>query len=162
MSDDMPVFRSEAPHQVAVPQAGGDAVSPPIQHPDGETRQIVDRAVFAPLDEPRSVSELELTEDALPPELNDQVEASVEGGVGPEPSDSPELAEPGERGARRVSPELMARAAELRIEIDATSDAVDALIESFTDFTLSESESPDARAGQSALPATGAAAKEPA
>lgn len=164
MSEDVPIFRSDAPHQVAVPQVGGDAVSPQAsQGEPGESRKIVDNLVFAPLDDPKSLSEIEVASDPAAHSIP-SAEATL-GAIAAEPgliSSEPETADDRARRIRRLSPDLLDRAEVLRAEIDVTAAIVDGVIASFADFNPDALGLPDSSVAQDVLPDAAEAAKEPA
>lgn len=144
MSQDIPVFRSDAPHQVAVPQSGANAVSPsPAAGPGGPLRQITDSKVFAPLDEPRQLSDIEIPPDD-PLWMERASTADPEGpAVDPALPAEPEPPAVRARRIRRLSRDLVERALDIRAETESISTVVDAVVASLPDFDASELASPE-------------------
>ncbi len=172
MSDD--VFRSEAPPVAAVAESGGAerALGGQSAEHTGEQRQFVDSTVFAPLDEPRQLSEIEEPPDALEAALSQPpLDATVsqpgestavpaELGSGPiEPALS-EATEARARRIRKLSPELLVRAIEIREEtvfIAAEIERVEVLLPG---FDASASTVTGQTAGESSEPALARSTKE--
>ena len=140
MNDDVPVFRSDAPHQVTVPQEGGNALSPTGAAPTGPTRQLLDHTVFAPLDEPATIDPAEIPQaDEVDPSAagDASVEREADGSRpirSPEPEPEPEA----ERAIRirRLSPETLQRANEIRDETADISEQLDLMIGSLPGFPM--------------------------
>jgi hypothetical protein len=139
MTQDVPVFRSDAPHQVAVPDSGADALSPsPTAGPGGPPRQIVDSVVFAPLDEPRQLAEIEVLTDET-----EQAAHTHEAGTEPETLDEVSVSKPEPpavraRRIRRLSPDLLERARDIQAETESISTVVDAVIATLPGFDRSD------------------------
>jgi hypothetical protein len=139
MTQDVPVFRSEAPHQVAVPESGADALSPsPVAGSGGPIRQIVDSKVFAPLDEPRQLAEIEVLADDTAREH--QTFDTGSDAATPDAAASPDSEPPAVRATRirTLSPDLVERAREIQAETESISRVVDAVIDTLPDFDRSD------------------------
>lgn len=136
MNDDVPVFRSDAPHQVTVPQEGGNALSPTGAAPTGPTRQLLDHTVFAPLDEPATIDPAEIPQaDEVEPSAAGDASVQQEAdGNSPIPAPEPEA----ERAIRirRLSPETLQRANEIRDETADISEQLDLMIGSLPGFPM--------------------------
>jgi hypothetical protein len=134
--EEVPVFRSDTPHLMTVAEAGGDAVSPPPSDGhEGSVRQINDSTLFAPLDEPRVLSETETpVVDADEAGLVSGSEAETHAAqTGQRSGDSEaavsEALADEAIGLRRVSPELVARALEIRSDTEAIAGELQVLIQ---------------------------------
>jgi hypothetical protein len=171
MSDDIPVFRSDAPPLTATPDPVGEAAA--RAHPSGHggaLRQIVDSKVFAPLDEPRHLSEIEIPPDApARPRIQALIDdaarlraeaASVETVPAPAPAPEPEPPQDRARRIRKLSAELIARALRIREETVSISGTVDQVIAALPDFDPTATDRQDVPAIDPTEPAGETAAKE--
>jgi hypothetical protein len=174
MSDDIPVFRSDAPPLTANPGLDGDGAAKPhpAGHGGGALRQIVDSKVFAPLDEARELSNIEILPDSpgrpRPEAPTDEAartraEATPdEGPTAPVPLPAPEPEPPQVRARRirKLSPELIARALAIREETVSISATVDQVIAALPDFDPTASDPQDEPALELDQPVRKASAKE--
>lgn len=120
MSDDEQLFRSRQPHEVSLPDGGGNAVGKSGHAGQGDTRELHSTTVFAPLDDPPSLAEAEIAAAGAREGVAESDPASGDA-VAQGEANSERSADPADQSSRRSAPYrlsdlLMARATAIRAQ----------------------------------------------